>query len=117
MDRRKHLKIKIKTLAAEARIIRCEERKLRGSDNELERSDLCEHRRGIVRRVARENHLAYGFIRGRAYRRLEFQCRTEPNWNAVWTLVKRFGDFKETDRAAFDAWREGRAEFSPSQAA
>ena len=87
----RHLKVKIKSLAAEARIIRHEERQVRG----LDRVALSEHRRGIVRREARSAQLAYGYLRGRLYRQLERTCSTSrpgPDWAAVERLVKRYGD-------------------------
>ncbi len=85
-DRRLFLKVKIKSLVAESRIIRQEERK-----NPHARIELAEHRRGIVRQVSRTNNLAYGFIRGRSYRQMERSCYTAPNWKEVWKTIERFG--------------------------
>lgn len=61
MDHRRHLKIKIKSLAEEARIIRAEERKVRGMD----RWNLQHHRKTRVRNAARRSLIAYAIIRGR----------------------------------------------------
>jgi hypothetical protein len=83
----KFLKVKIKSLAAEARIIRHEERKSRGQL----RNDLANHRKGIVRREARNTQLAYGYLRGRSYRQLEHSCHRQPDWEAVERMVKRYG--------------------------
>lgn len=64
-----YLKIKIKSLAAEARIIRQEEKKWPGP-SEL-RHSLHFHRIYDVRKESRAALLAYGFLRGRAYRQVE----------------------------------------------
>jgi len=82
-----HLKVKVKSLAAEAGIIRFEENKSRG----FRKSSLNEHRRGIVRYHARLNQLAYGFLRGRSYHQMEVKAATEPEWDEVRKLIKRFG--------------------------
>ena len=95
----KQLKVKIKSLAAEARIIRLEEQRakgrrlsdagprvkdeakgyvvrndkhyeVKGRDDEL-REDLHRHRIDVVQVEARLALLAYGFLRGRLYAQLE----------------------------------------------
>jgi hypothetical protein len=60
-DKRRLLKIKLKSLAAEARIIRKEELRTTG---EL-REQMYLHRVKDLRKEARATHLAYGFIRGK----------------------------------------------------
>lgn len=87
----KFLKVKIKSLAAEARIIRHEERKSRGQL----RNDLAAHRKGIVRREARHTQLAYGYLRNRPYRKLEQTCHRHPDWSSVERMVKRYGTLKQ----------------------
>ena len=67
VDRREMLRVKLKSLAAEAKIIRHEERKTSG---EL-RFELHDHRINVVRKVARETHIAYGLIRGRTIEQIE----------------------------------------------
>lgn len=91
------LKIKLKSLAAEARIIRRQELKTKGKWNSL-REDLYIHRTRVVRRAARETGLAYGFIRGRAYPALERTCEVPPDWKEVGKMVKKYGgtDLPET---------------------
>jgi len=64
------LKIKAKSLAAEARIIRKEERKLTGSRRDI----IAEHRRTIVRDEARATQLAIACIKGRPYTTVEPKC-------------------------------------------
>lgn len=87
IDRRKLLKVKLKALAAEAKIIRFEEKRTKGAL----RDELCAHRRFAVRTEARATHLAYGFIRGRAYRQIENKCDTPPDWKKVEGMIKRYG--------------------------
>ena len=90
-DHRVYLRVKIKSLAAEARIIRAEELKCRKKQWKL-RNGLSLHRRGIVRSVSRDNSLAYGFLRGRPYSKLETKgTKALPNFNEIWKLAKRFG--------------------------
>ena len=96
----RHLKIKVKSLAAEARIIKHEERKTRG----LERRELQDHRKGVVRREARHSGLALGYLRGRAYRAMEATCRTAPDWSAVERMIKRYGPPRHN--MSFEDWRK-----------
>jgi len=98
MDRRIHLKIKIKSLAAEAGIIRKEAEKLKG----MARHSLNEHRKGIVRHEARHALLAYGLLRGRPYEAVEKKCHEPPDWKKVSNDARRFGA-SETDVAAWVA--------------
>lgn len=116
MDNRVYLKVKVKSLAAEARIIRVEEAKTR-----THRAGLAEHRRGIVRHEARHALLAYGFLRGRAYNKLENDPRTNPDWGKVKRMIEKHGlgpwEEGETfqDRAKrkqellekFETWKNG----------
>lgn len=66
-DKRSLLRIKIKSLAAEARIIRREELRTKGSLRE----EMYRHRTHDVRLEARATQLAYGLIRGRTEQQLE----------------------------------------------
>jgi len=138
-DRRLHLKIKIKSLAAEARMIRAEERKIgaswkrararaeaAGQEGPFEpspasvgrRNDLFLHRWGPVAVHTREALLAYGFLRGRDYARLESSTKCPPDFDDVAKLVERFGpvwghgepilDYKarkESEALRWKAWR------------
>jgi len=85
-----YLKIKIKSLAAEAQIIRKEERKWPGTT--AERHGLHSHRVLDVRREARSALLAYGYLRGRKYLQLEPKCSEAPNWRRIGKLVERYGE-------------------------
>jgi hypothetical protein len=99
------LKVRIKELAFEAKCIRKEENKskqlgrgcsARGKEDwaHEHRSDfwsLRHHRTGYVRPAARESLLAYAYLRGKAYRRVEASCKEPPSWDQVKRLVTKFG--------------------------
>jgi hypothetical protein len=115
MSRKIHLKIKIKTLAAEGKFIRKEENKAKASfrwlagraqsravEAEIAFNVLYNHRTDKVRKAARHSILAYGYIRGRAYRKLEEKCNEPPNWAEVYKIVKRFGGSQDPE--AFRLW-------------
>jgi len=74
LTRLSHLRVKIKSLAAEANIIRNEEKRYSDYQGDVytgERQSLQEHRKGIVRQTMRESLLAYGFLRGLSLREIE----------------------------------------------
>ena len=83
-----YLKIKIKSLAAEAAIIRQEEHRWHGLSQA--RYGLHQHRILDVRREARASQLAYGFLRGRDYRVMEAKCHENPDWKRVQWVVEKF---------------------------
>jgi hypothetical protein len=87
VDRREMLRVKVKSLAAEARIIRIEERKTHGQL----RNELHAHRVVKVRRAARSAHLSYGFIRGRTLGQMERTARTAPDWKDIKRLCREYG--------------------------
>lgn len=88
-----YIKVKLLSLAAEAKIIRTQERLARGKDKLQLRLGLAEHRRGIVRHEARHALLAYAFLRGVPYRKLEAKVRSgnEPDWPKLRKLVDKHG--------------------------
>lgn len=117
MSRITHLKIKIKNLAAESGIIRLEERKLAKLDARLkavgaakvhftERVELAYHRRGVVRDVARENLLAYGFLRGRKYACIENKTNSVPYFHLVSKHAKSFSSsgWGEEEKLKWEEW-------------
>lgn len=67
VDRREMLRVKLKSLTAESRIIRREEVRTWGP-LQLE---LRAHRVGVVRNEARYSHIAYCLIRGRKFSEIE----------------------------------------------
>lgn len=96
----KMLKVKIKSLAEEAQIIRLEERRAlartpegkpsKWTDPDLY-SGLREHRIGTVRSEQRLSLLAYAFLRGTPYHKVEPKAATKPDWERVRKLVDKFG--------------------------
>lgn len=88
-DKRLYLKIKLKSLAAEARIIRAEERKLKGMD----KWNVQHHRKTVVRNAARQTLIAYQFIRGRNPSVHFSQCDLTRYQDYVWAekMVKKYG--------------------------
>ena len=114
-----YLSIKIKSLAAEAVIIRKDENRYRAQSKRKPRfvdgkdtwaSDhvggqcastsrttwlgLKSHRRQEVRSEARSALLAFGFLRGTPYRAMEAKCWDDPNWSRIATLVSKYSDRK-----------------------
>jgi hypothetical protein len=83
-----HLRIKIKSLAAEATIIRNESHKAKG----MTKWGLNHHRTAVVRRHSRHNLLAYGFLKGLSYEAMERNCADSPDFKMVLEIVKRFHD-------------------------
>ena len=94
------LKVTIKSLSAEARIIRLEETRSRG---EL-RAALSGHRRGEVRREVRSAFVAYGYLRGRPYQVVEPRVKSPPDWTRVERLVAKYGLGCAKD--GLKGWRE-----------
>lgn len=94
------LKVKVKSLAAESRIIRREEERSRGDL----RDQLRAHRRREVRREQRATQLAYGYLRGIAMSRIEPKPLTEPDWKRVEAMVKRYGAPGASE--GLDTWKK-----------
>lgn len=112
------LKIKRLTLAAEARLIRTEEKRAKAKLKiELLDSLHC-HRDGVVRRAARAAHLAHAFLTGRAYATVETRTKDRP-WEAdIAENLRRFGgrEFMAMEKKALNklvgAWLDGGAPVS-----
>lgn len=102
-----YLKIKIKSLAAEASMIRREEHLWKLRDRELF-FGLRSHRTWDVRREARAALLAYGFLRGRPYKKIEAFTYDPPPFGRVVALVKKYGAGSEI---VMD-WFQGRTEMA-----
>lgn len=102
-----HLRVKIRSLAAEQKIIRHEE--LRCKKRRSYREDqpgardlfwsLRGHRNGLSN-VIRSSLLAYAAMRGRAYEMIEAQSVDQPTWADVKDTALRFG----AHAADIDAW-------------
>jgi len=78
------LRIKIKYLAEEARIIRKEEVKTKSS---LVRLNLRLHRLDIVRYEQRHSLLAYAFIRGIPYKKIENKSYEPPRISKILKIL------------------------------
>lgn len=109
----KALKVKIKSLAEEARIIRLEERKSlrRKKPDTMLYQSLREHRITDVRREQRAALLAYAFIRGKAFAGLERPNSAPRDLSRVRQLVEKFGGMPYRARPAhldtITQWVEG----------
>ena len=87
VDRREMLRVKVKSLMAEARIIRAEERRTFG----VLQHELWSHRTNELRREARASHIAYGLIRGLTMEQMERKSYTKPDQARVDAMVKKYG--------------------------
>ena len=80
MDKSLRLKINAKSLVAEAKIIREEERKLLSNRRGfwLEKyQDIREHRVNNVRGASRESHLVRAYLAGKSYKEVERNRKPE----------------------------------------
>lgn len=119
--RTKMLKVKIKSLTDEARIIRHEETKalcrslppeMRTKYRDLDLyGELRQHRVWDVRREQRASLLAYAFLRGKTLSACEPKSAVSPDWVRVFQLVLKFGPVTPAEtKAETDArLREWRA--------
>lgn len=81
------LRVNIKSLSAEARIIRQESRRAGPGYRE----QLTLHRRGRLREEARYTHLALAYLRGRTHQQAEGGCRLETDAAKLIDKLKRSG--------------------------
>jgi hypothetical protein len=117
---RVYLKVKVASLAAEARIIRRLERQHRDRARQLAalqkpnskmldlRAGLYHHRVNVVRPEARASHLALGYLRGRSYAEMEGRAKTAPRWARIIELIRVHGDIRDTETItnAVVEWRK-----------
>lgn len=99
------LKVKVKSLAAEAKIIKREEQRIGCATVERQSvvSQLSQHRKHTVRREARHSLLALGYLRGRSYRTMEQTCHRDPDWEAVHRMIKKYGPPRHN--TSFEDWK------------
>lgn len=110
-----YLKVKIKSLAEESRIIRQQERVWKRHDDI--RNGLREHRTTDVRRESRYSLLAYAFIRGKAYLTHEHPNSTKPDIARVSKLAAKFSRLPaDVARAQVEAWINEPAKLHPEPA-
>lgn len=105
IDRREFLRIKAKSLAAEARIIRHEANKSRG----YLKHQMNHHRKTVVRQEARVTHLALGYIKGRRWSQMEADPKTRPNFEKVLVMISKYGPCDKSQREALLAQVEKEA--------
>ncbi len=116
-----HLKIKIKSLAAEATIIRKEERKAlkyarwkyeKGGNNSFEAfepyHELRLHRVGIVRSESRYSGIAYAFLREKSYSSTE-KSNKDIDYGRLIGMINRFKPetTPKFTTAQLEAWIKG----------
>lgn len=120
---RAFLKIKIKSLAAEASIIRKSEIKHRDAirnatsrqvpysrvvKHDTIRESLYLHRTKDVRSEARSAQLAYGLLRGLSYLQLESSCKVTPSSRRIAELIVKYGNVhKEKALPMVTLWLKG----------
>ena len=98
-------RVKIKSLAAEARIIRQEERRCSHGDyaGESQRGCLRHHRTTVVRLEQRSTLLAYAFLRGRKYRQVERARSPQADYKAIVRIIKSL-TFSVVSEDDIDRW-------------
>lgn len=105
-----YLRIKIKSLSAEIRMIHADEHhwkarkrhQTKTNHKNQSRSEATfwglRHHRWELSHEARCAMLAYGFLRGRRYDQLERNPRTSPNQTRIAELAMKYGEGKYTTR-------------------
>lgn len=123
VDKRVYLKIKLKSLLEEAKIIRKEQGRAQRSykwckvhedentaDYMFMRIDLERHRRYTVRPEARATLLAYGYLCSKPYEVIEQRSKKLIPFDRIESMVKRYGtaqqfyDFNEWKKSAQQYW-------------
>ena len=105
------MKVKVKSLAAEARIIRHEEKR---SKDVKQQSSLHLHRTGVVREEARAALIAYGFIRGKKFSAIEPRAKSLPSISRVEEIALRFGLFYDWDEESGQEFEHRKQKFKSS---
>lgn len=99
-----YLRVKVKSLAAESRIIRMAEGR---EKDEATRNGLHDHRVRDVREESRSALLAYAFLRNRPYSVVERVWHREADWPRVIKIVQKYGFLKATEAEERIAqWRD-----------
>lgn len=94
VDRRVFLRIKLRSLAEEARIIRSIEHKHRDIS---QLNQMHQHRTMLLRMESRHTHLAYGLIRGLRWSDMEHNWASQdkqrqPDWKYIQRLLTKYGN-------------------------
>ena len=95
IDKKKALKVKIKHLAEEARIIRLEEKR----SNDDTRDWLYYHRIYTVRPECRATHIAYAFCKKKELKAVEKNPAAIPQsvWARTTQMIKKYSDKSENE--------------------
>lgn len=93
IDRREMLRIKVKSLVEESKIIRREERRTFGDL----RDEMRNHRVFVVRSASRSSGLAYGLVKGLTMEQMEPTRLTDPNWDAIKKMLAVYGPRNHAD--------------------
>lgn len=115
-----HLKIKVQTLGAECRVAKSQERqwlrkakKARAKQRDPKYAEanwfsIRQHRLAVIRKEARDSHLALGFLRGRSYEEMENVAYHAPDWKNIEGIVKRFSadDDQRDIMQTFSQWKD-----------
>lgn len=80
------LRVNIKSLAAEAVIIR---KQTHSTKNVAIKNSLYLHRVGPLRTEARHAQLALAAIRGKDYKLIEKNAQSQPNWKKIYQKIER----------------------------
>lgn len=120
-----YLKVKIRSLQEEAKIIKHEESRHKHytsveildsrtntAKNIAKRrpihpdsvglvNGLATHRKQVVRSEQRCTLIAYGFLRGRTFAQIESSATSEPNWSRVEKMITRYAFSKREEFAQF----------------
>lgn len=88
LDNRACLRVKLKSLAEEGKIIKHEIKRTTRVDLQC---TLQVHRTLVVRSEARHTLLAYGFLRGKKYLEIEHKAKEQPNFDKIRKMVEKHG--------------------------
>lgn len=107
MKRNIYLRVKLKSLASEAKHIRLEEHKAKDAKEFFELQALREHRIHKVRTTGRATLLAYQFLRGVPYAVCEQEDSRPFDITPVLTMIQKYGDRSFTLKSLTD-WLAGK---------
>jgi len=97
------LRVNVKSLAAEAKIIRDE---IQRATTKEARESLHYHRMERVRPEARMAHLALAFARGKAYKEAESKARNKPSVPELVKKIQRFAWTADAEQKVHDWLRD-----------
>ena len=115
-----YLRVKGKSLADEARIIRKEEDRERRKPVESRHPGLLEgltdHRRSVVRREARATHLAVAFIKDIPYKKVKpYSANRDIGIERIASMVRTYGGYGYASKPVSEVikqirdWRDGKS--------